>query len=124
MEKLTLERAIQLAKEIVDPNPEFVYVDEDGRRGDDGWCKYIHHYQTEREIPGCLVGQILSKAGATNEELHSIEGRAADELWKVGRFGGAIDYDASSFLGSLQVIQDVGGAWGFALTRALLDHQS
>lgn len=116
-DRLTLERGIELAKEVVGERPEFVYERE--RVGDVLLgCTYVRDGQ-----PSCLVGCVMYRAGVPIEELEGIEGESA-----YGLLDFLIDYAPENqiekrllekFLVDIQYKQDSGSPWGEALEYAM-----
>lgn len=114
MEALTLDRAKELAREVVTEFGEGYKYPEDHRRWNAGtrMCVYIHD-----DKPSCLVGQILHRHGVPVAELAKCEFRGA---WEVTRelVPGTKD-TTLRFLSELQGAQDDDNSWGFALEQAL-----
>jgi hypothetical protein len=113
MIELTLEKAIELAKQAVaDRGEDYVYEKPE----DVEVCQYVHD-----DGPGCIVGYILNKAGASLEELHDHEGTWASALTDRLEVTGVLtaSYEANVFLDAIQGKQDNGKNWGQALAYGL-----
>lgn len=111
MEKLTYERAVELAREVVAEfgedyvYPESVKVVEN--EGTPPQCLYVHE-----DKPSCLVGQILHKYGVSLAVLSLNEFRNARVVsWQLA----GADDKARFFLSSAQESQDKGESWGTAV---------
>lgn len=114
MEALTLDRAKELAKEVVTEFGEYYKYPEDHRQWNAGvrLCMYVHE-----DKPSCLVGHILHRHGVTVTELSMHEFRGA---WEVTRDLVPGTNDATLvFLSKIQGAQDEGNPWGLALSIGL-----
>ena len=124
MESLTYERALALAEEIVaERGPGFVYnpngegdcfyvLTTDPRLGD----KRMANPPIGGGVTGCLVGEIISRAGLMTDEIAEAS-LSVSELIK----GGYLSVDGGKvgrFLNVLQTSQDGGASWGEALADA------
>lgn len=113
---LDLERARELARQIVEEKgEEFIY--QPGSVG----CVYEH-----MSAPSCLVGHVLYRDGWSIPEL-----RALDEWGREGqcvpgtnaadladRFPDRVAPEAAEWLEQVQLEQDDGKTWGYALAHA------
>lgn len=128
MIELNRDMVVELAKEIVSERPEFAYQKK-ARTSGAGIgmfsCLYVHDVGTEDEAPGCLVGQILHKAGISLDTPKKAddneEGSSFANLMIYNFFDGimTITEEGSLFLSELQGMQDTGYTWGVSLNRAM-----
>lgn len=85
---------------------------EDENRVDvDSACRYV----APDGSAGCIVGQVLIKAGVPREVLSSREGKSATRVlaaWDVIQFANATD-EARTLLSDMQSLQDHGIPWGW-----------
>jgi hypothetical protein len=136
MIELTLQRVKDLAKQVVgEKSDDFVYVDRGGIKADrygSANCSYVHVHKDFDDltgaVPGCLVGQILHRAGVTIEQLSLGDSylnggcsHSADELLEDLKRADRISYQGSvaTFLRDLQDAQDKGKTWHAALKITL-----
>lgn len=113
MDVLTLDRAKELAQEVVTEfGADYKYPIEHKR--DDGLklsCVYVHDGK-----PSCLVGQILYRHGVSLESLAQYEFSGAGVMtYQVTE----AENDAVAFLDVMQYYQDSGQTWGNALEAGL-----
>lgn len=108
---LKLDDARTLLKEVVGEKPGFVYASWDDEPGVAfGECKYVHD-----DEPGCLVGQVLFRAGIPLADLLPVEGVGVS----LGHeFRSWLTADAARYLASAQRVQDVREPWSEALASA------
>jgi hypothetical protein len=115
MEALTMNRAVQLAKEVVaEFGEDYVYPEEHKvlfPGNDEASCMYVHHGK-----PSCIVGQILHQHGVSTEELSLWENRGAYRVAEA--VTDTEDAGVLGFLSAMQSRQDAGMNWGDALIRA------
>jgi hypothetical protein len=109
--KLDQDQTYALLHRIVreEENEGFIYE----RPVPEGECRYVHFDLDDdgnriNERPGCLVGQILSRAGVPLSELELSEGRSAGVL-------PFFDAGAKNIMDLAQAVQDGGDTWGQAL---------
>lgn len=111
VEPLTLERAIELTREVVaEFGPDHVYVKQLDSN-EDRTCFYVHD-----GAPSCLVGHVLHRHGVPPEAFATLEGEAANEV--VDMLTDA-EERVALFLNTVQIEQDEGAVWGDALEAAL-----
>lgn len=124
MESLTYERALALAEEIVaERGSGFVY-----NPGGEGDCFYVPTADPRLgdkrmieapfggEVTGCLVGEIISRAGLMTDEIAE---SVMDVPELIEREYLSVDGErVEAFLRTLQVRQDDGASWGDALADA------
>lgn len=120
----------RLVKEsITDKGEDHVYTKEGGS------CKYVHdvkskwQYNTEDydvdftyAEPGCLVGEVLHRAGVPLESLYRVNTDGVQEA--VGSLTyynvlAPLEDKATEYLSNLQASQDRGAPWGLANKAAL-----
>lgn len=108
IETLTLQKAISLAREIVEGHEDYVYEMVAGA------CVYVHDGQCS-----CLVGWVLHAHGVSLEELK--ERNLGSICSRTGPLGDLpfVTKDAAQFLVDLQETQDRSNPWGEALAYAL-----
>lgn len=115
MIELTLARTKELlAEAVAEKGEDFVYVDEFGQQADESGyvrCHYVHGDQ-----PGCIVGNVLHRAGVPLDELGAYEAQNAGDLFQ-GLF--VAEGEAVRLLNAVQSRQDLGVPWGEALRLAL-----
>lgn len=108
VEPLTLDRAVELAREVVaEKGADFVYEEEEGAWGG----LYVH----AGDKPGCLVGHILLRHGVPVETLKNYNSMGI--AWVADETGVAAA-EATNFLESVQGDQDDGHSWGKAVDEA------
>lgn len=81
-------------------------------------CRYWHE---EENAPGCMVGAVLFRLGATEEQLCSAESQGAGMLIEHLLNRGWLFQDrvkTEKFLSEFQSAQDSGATWGFARHNA------
>jgi hypothetical protein len=112
MEALTLDRAKELAAEVVaEFGEDYEYPDEH-RQAHAGvrMCTYVHDGK-----PSCLVAQILHKHGVSMAELALWEFKGA---WKVvGEVVPDVSQEVRDYLHNIQSEQDNGIPWADAVER-------
>jgi hypothetical protein len=122
MIELTLEKAFELAKSFVEPNPDFIYKDEEGLSGLTARCHYIHGADTDLEKPGCIVGFMFDALGVERSKLIKFDDNShtASQVMRLLREHGemSFDQDAFTFIDWLQQKQDAGHSWGKSLIDA------
>jgi hypothetical protein len=122
MIELTLEEAFELAKSFVEPNPDFIYKDEEGKSGVGANCHYIHGADTDLEKPGCIVGTMFDALGVERSDLIRCDdlSRTASQVLSSLELRGMVQLlgPVGEFLDALQVHQDRGHNWGNALRDA------
>jgi len=118
--KIDFGRAVELTEEVVaEKGEDFVYRDE---------CSYVV-VNDYNKVPGCIVGQVLHKAGISIEVLGIL-----DEVVTSGGFttvaslahAGILDLDDKTemFLNTVQEMQDGQEQYGAALRSAKIDAAS
>lgn len=116
MIELTLARTKELlAEAVAEKGEDFVYTNRDGHEVDsDGVtpCHYVHD-----DKPGCIVGNVLHKAGVPLDELSRFEGQDAQEVTRS--VCTVEEGDVIRLLSGVQDRQDRGTAWGEAVSLAL-----
>jgi hypothetical protein len=122
MIELTLKKAFELAKSFVEPNPDFIYEDENGRSSLAANCQYIHGTGTKDEKPGCIIGFMFDALGVERSRLINFD-RHASVAWDAMRIlkqDGvmSIEEGAFNFIDCLQRQQDAGYSWGDSLKYA------
>lgn len=113
MEELTLERAIELAREAVaEKGADYVYTNP---LADEDYvgpvCLYAHGDEC-----GCIVGNIYRRHGASIDQV-----RKLDKLGAVSAIPNEVfprTEQADKFLRMVQRLQDGGRPWGEAVERA------
>jgi hypothetical protein len=122
MIELTLEKAFELAKSFVEPNPDFIYKDEDGISGMGANCHYIHNADTKDEKPGCIAGFMFDALGVERSKLINFDENshtASQVMRLLCEYGEmSFDQDAFTFIDWLQQQQDAGHSWGKSLIDA------
>lgn len=124
METITARRALELLIDVVDTyGPETVYERTELHTS---WGEAVPENEDEVIMgclyaldgaPSCLVGHVLHRAGATLNELRSLdrEGVGASALADAI---GSVEPDAAEVLDVAQRHQDNGATWGKALDMA------
>jgi hypothetical protein len=118
MISLNFSDAIKFAwKAVGEKGDDYVYVNEDipGSRN----CLYVHGRFDRNWRPGCLVGNILHRAGVSLNYMESRGGSASDLLKDLERdeiIG--VDSGAKSFLVIVQSLQDERIPWKVAIAAA------
>lgn len=87
-----------------------IYEDVNRASGDSA-CRYV----APNGEAGCIVGQVLIKAGVPRELLSSMEGKSAPRVlgaWDVNQAVEITD-DAKKLLADMQCLQDNGIPWGW-----------
>lgn len=120
MIELTLARTKELlAEAVAEKGADFVYVNRYGRSaGPDNstTCHYVHDDQ-----PGCIVGNVLHRAGVSLYNLSEHEGENAESpvtaLFRPEP--GVVD-----LLREVQSRQDKGASWSEAVRLALAELES
>ncbi|MFF3363612.1 hypothetical protein [Streptomyces misionensis] len=114
MIELTLARAKELlAEAVAEKGADYVYTGPDGEQGNPdraAECYYVHGQQ-----PGCIVGNVLHRAGVSLADLAQYEGQAAED--PVEQLTKA-NVAAVRLLISVQELQDRGTPWGEAVRQA------
>jgi hypothetical protein len=115
MIELTLARTKELlAEAVAEKGADFVYVNKYGHQADDSGdvtCYYAHGDQ-----PGCIVGNVLHRAGVLLDDLAAFEAQNVDDL--ASRLFTA-EAGVKPLLIHIQAHQDVGVPWGEAVRLAL-----
>lgn len=123
----TVKRLV--TESITDKGEDHVYTKEGGS------CKYVHDVKSKWEYntedydvdftyagPGCLVGEVLHRAGVPLELLYRVNTEgvqdAVDSLAYYGVLG-TMERDVTEYLTNLQASQDRGAPWGLANEAAL-----
>jgi hypothetical protein len=130
MERITLDFAIKAALDAAALMPEgYVYTNPDGEVavglsliGGGISCSY---FDDKDGSPSCLVGYILHAAGITAQHIpagHSGSGShtLVEELEECE--GLMVDTDASSFMRTIQNLQDSGVPWDDAIKEGISVH--
>lgn len=114
MEILTPERTIELLREVVDEfGTDYVYPEQPVRRGCSGvHCYYVHADGT----CGCVVAQVLTRAGATLAQLAEREGETPRSANFTRVFG--LSAEVASILAVAQELQDNYQPYGEMLRKA------
>lgn len=113
--KITRKKALKLAKERVEKNPDYVYSSRAQEPGSDGLsCRYEFNGR-----PDCLVGCVLYDAGVPLSVLRSWDRNAEGNLYEV-RLPAYLEITerALVFLQVAQASQDSGDRWGEAFEEA------
>lgn len=103
-----------LAEAVAEKGADFVYVNKYGQQADqsgDVTCQYVHGDQ-----PGCIVGNVLHRAGVPLDELGQYETHSVDDL---GQRLFTAEARVKLLLNHIQGHQDVGVPWGEAVRLAL-----
>lgn len=83
-------------------------------------CLYVHRDADGNKTPGCLVGDVLVRAGVPIDVLDDDSlGPVGSLLYTLPDGMVEIDEDAHDFLSDAQFKQDFGETWGDAVTYAL-----
>jgi len=106
---LTLTKTMKLLNEVVkEKGRDFVYKSPSNAN----ICKYAHNNR-----PGCLVGQVLHRAGVPISAL-----KVMDDWGSIGRCVSegkiVLDPDVKQVLQDAQTVQDRERTWGEALDAA------
>lgn len=124
-ELLTAERALTLLRAAAaDRGPDSVYVNQHGERAGRATpdaavttyvdCTYVHGTGPTAR-PGCIVGEVLHRAGVPLDVLRTYEGSSIGTFGQDARL---TDEDAQEILQAAQREQDLGRTYGQALTAA------
>ncbi len=121
---LDLETAVRLAEEIVaERGPDFCYNEESSIGAkclyvplSDPRAPKVEPVASNSEVTGCLVGEILTRAGLMTDFIASAQGTIAS-LMSLGHVP-YTDFKVFAFLTTLQHLQDNGRSWGDALSGA------
>ncbi|MET7939657.1 hypothetical protein [Streptomyces sp. NPDC005302] len=112
---ITSDDVIRTLREVVDEQPDHVYqrpADMDGSEP----CLYVHTDETGAQVPGCVVGHVVSRLGVSLSNVADHEGTNASGLLEVLRI--SVGDDTAEFLDTVQGHQDLGFSWREALMRA------
>ena len=114
MEALTLDRAKELAAEVLAEFGEDYKYPEDHRQFNAGvkMCVYVHDGK-----PSCLVGQILHRYGVSTTELALNEFRSAHNV--TYDLVPGTSPEVLKFLEEIQGEQDEKKTWGEAVEHGL-----
>lgn len=115
MIELTMTRTRKLLTEAVaEKGADYVYVNKDGKLADgtgEVECHYVHGDQ-----PGCIVGNVLHRAGVPLDVLGEYEAQNIDHLSQSLL---TAEPRVKLLLNHIQAHQDVGVPWGEAVRLAL-----
>ena len=125
---LTLARADKLAREVIEEYGADHRYEKRELPGVGVGCLYVWNNE-----PDCIVGKILSRHGAPNQELvrwenigayemYPPDGRVLSQARRMAGYG-LVTPDAATLLAILQSQQDFGVAWGAAYADAEGDHR-
>jgi hypothetical protein len=111
-ELLSYDRTVELLHEVIAEKGEnFVYREP----GDSDACLYAHG-----DEPGCLVGQVLFRAGVPMEDIAALDKAASTDVASLAaEFERWMPRSAVDLLSDAQNQQDGGATWGYALEFAL-----
>lgn len=118
---LTFEKTKELlAEAIAEKGAGYVYVNSNLGEDSLGHCSYVHTLENGELIPGCLVGDVLNRAGVQLEVLNLKHAGAAIVLSDLA-YMGILEADTEShdLLWLAQGQQDKKVPWGEAVERAL-----
>jgi hypothetical protein len=117
---ITKDEAVEMLRATVSGEEEYVdqgWVDGDG-------CRYASYESDDKDYedyPGCLIGQVFSRLGATREQLVAMD-RCGGTIVALAR-DGDIPFEVSDsallVFAAAQNQQDEGKPWGEALDAAL-----
>lgn len=115
---LTLERTNELLDAAVaEKGADYIYTDTRGFRaapGSDGAdCQYVHGNR-----PGCLVGNVLHRAGVELERLLQVEGFGVGDVDFQEYLDVTCDEGVLDLLSEAQQRQDGGDTWGDSVAYA------
>lgn len=114
---ITKDEAIELLRATVSGEEEYVdqgWVDGDG-------CRYASYESEDEDYPGCLIGQVFSRLGATREQLVAMDrcGGTIGALAEDGDIPFELTDSALRVFAAAQEEQDEGKPWSEALEAAL-----
>lgn len=113
---LTLDKVYEYADAAVaEKGEDYVYTNPDGDRSH---CLYVHG-SGEDAVPGCIVGNILARAGLELSESWNDRGSVFRLFGKLSD-SGLIQHDDGvlAFLRAAQRDQDFGYTWGDSVRTA------
>jgi hypothetical protein len=114
VEILTVDRAVEIAEEIIGERPDYVYTNPNGERATPYNQMRCVNWDLNNDSPSCVVGHILFRHGVSKEKL--IEKISASATAFDDRE--TVTTDAAFFLFDIQCEQDTGVPWGEALAKA------
>ncbi|MGW9170130.1 hypothetical protein [Streptomyces decoyicus] len=100
---------------VVAEKPGFVYEPPDGP---DGGCMYVHEDEHGRQVPGCLVGHVYNRLGASLDALSLNEGHGPSFVASDPAVRLDLSFRALHALAEAQKSQDMGDTWSEALGAA------
>ncbi len=124
-EKLTYEKAVELAKKAVEAKgADYVYHTPEGERAveatreNDWYSPDCVNFDVDSDCPSCIVGHILFDFGVPKDELIEFNEEGSHEFveWYASR-------QVDVFLEALQRKQDAGLPWGQALEEAIAESE-
>lgn len=110
-------------REIVAANPNRVYRTPSGYIPDGiAMCFYVHNAGTANAEPGCLIGKLAHKLGASLDSMAPFE-RGSSYVLMAGLFDFPHNSETElsrlgTLLNDVQGYQDRGTPWGEALRQA------
>jgi hypothetical protein len=110
-------RALELLREVVaEAGEDFTYVPDAHRLNTT--CTYV-----KNNCPDCMIGRALAKAGATIEQLATLDDLNEDRDNSIDTVGPRADWlqltdEALKVFTDAQWNQDLGKTWGDALRAA------
>lgn len=122
MIELTFEKTVQLLREAVaERGEDFVYEPDDVEEG----CTYVHRGDDDSLCPGCLVGDVLIRAGVPAETFIDLDINKETGAWlalEKLKAAGLIDYDRATevTLHRAQLEQDEKQTWGDAMEIGII----
>lgn len=125
MIELSDDKVKSLLREIVDEfGRDYVYKWPHAADA----CLYVHKVEDgfDETKPGCIVAQVLHRAGVSLEYMEGYEGRGANILLFALENDAALSVSSQSAwaLRNIQQDQDLGVSWGEAVDRIMNHHSS
>lgn len=108
----TSEDVVDVVRDIAKASPDFIYESPVYTTGQ---CRYAHGDKDNGYSPGCLMGQALNRLGVDLSEVVPYEGESVSYV--LNKLGIHTTANINSWLDTVQVYQDEGSSWGYAVNN-------
>lgn len=81
-------------------------------------CTYVQQNENGEQVPSCLVGNILHRAGVPLHQMQDADLTADDLIYRLKDIV-TVTTEARRALRGMQGLQDVGNTWGHAVNRGI-----